>query len=122
MYSITTLQHCHDPPGGVALDDLGAVLGLLAEELVEDSVLAQLLDPVLGLVAAAPPPGGEALNHSIITIWMLKAADCCCTVRAGSCLGGGGQEQEAASCGQEVSPHGPRHSCGLGLVGGHVEH
>ena len=118
----TPSQHCHDRPGGVALDDLGAVLGLLAEELVEDSVLAQLLDPVLGLVASAPPPGGEALNHSIITIWMLKAADCCCTVRAGSCLGGGGQEQEAASCGQEVSPHGPRHSCGLGLVGGHLEH
>ena len=71
----TTLQHCRNRPGGVALDDLGAVLGLLAEELVEHAVLAQLLDPVLGLVAAAPPPGGEALNHSISTIWMLKAAD-----------------------------------------------
>ena len=71
----TPLQHCRDRPGGVALDDLGAVLGLLTEELVEHAVLAQLLDAVLGLVAAAPPPGGEALNHSHLTIWIIKAAN-----------------------------------------------
>ena len=48
-------------PGGVTLDHLGAVVGLLSEELVKHPVCTQRFDPLLTLAAlvAAAPPGGE---------------------------------------------------------------
>ena len=48
-------------PGRVAFDDLGTVVCLIPEELIEHPVLAQLLDPLLTLapLVLVAFPGGE---------------------------------------------------------------
>ena len=67
-------------PGRVTLHHLGAVVGLLTEELIEHPVLAQLLDPRLRPrpLVRASPPGRELVTEA-----------------------NGGQDQDKV-------PHGPR--------------